>query len=792
VLGSAGTSFLRSAVVLPSASGTPVANAANAPKITLAEVLASGSLLSDVKDAMEDVYGAHNFEFLESVQEWRDTLDELATSDARPAVRDAALYDGAVSIYTQFLDRASARDNLVNVPDDTIQLHTAKFALVQRRGKGKCDGALLNPQIFDDAVSAVHAYVEANLWPEFTTTDEYTMLCVSAAEAAARAPAAAAAAKAAQRALPASRTDYMDTVPRVPFPSQLTAPLPQWDYASNPYASLSLSVSSGRGPMASARGNNQLFILVTAGSSVLRGSQAPCMWGETFSLPVAPTLQCVTVAVCLGTKLVGFVPLTLAELVQTPALATPQWFTLRSGDGPLTAALSAAECPGVGARQDSPPSGNNELLFQWTLTKAEATPVVLQSDYVKAIYAEDTATGSLGDFIRNKVSKKKKRFTEDNFNLDLTYITPTVIAMGFPSEGTEGVYRNPLKQVQQFFRLRHPNAYRIYNLCSERAYEAGKFEDRVCRFPFDDHNPPPFTMIKQFCENARQFLSAHPQNVVSIHCKAGKGRTGTMIACLFVYLGLTTAHEALMLFGRQRTSNAKGVTIPSQIRYVRYFENYCALRRAERPPPGRTTLFLNKVLVRNIGKAFANAEVFFTILEPSQGDDDVGDASKEKLYSSRKLIDPVYYVNTDTLCWDLSKKLVDLNEDFRMEFAAKTGFGREKMFQCWLNTRFLTIDVSSGEPRVTVPKKELDKACKDLHNKRYPANMHLELVFSKTDTSMRLKGAELTVDTVAAAAAAAAAASAPTASDCAATPASPTAVGSTTGVTTTVAEEPSL
>jgi len=51
------------------------------------------------------------------------------------------------------------------------------------------------------------------------------------------------------------------------------------------------------------------------------------------------------------------------------------------------------------------------------------------------------------DSIRKLVSGNRRRFTEDNINLDLTYITPNIIAMSYPSSGFEAYYRNPIERV---------------------------------------------------------------------------------------------------------------------------------------------------------------------------------------------------------------------------------------------------------------------------------------------------------------------------------------------------------
>ncbi|KAI8811691.1 hypothetical protein BJ742DRAFT_769171 [Cladochytrium replicatum] len=177
--------------------------------------------------------------------------------------------------------------------------------------------------------------------------------------------------------------------------------------------------------------------------------------------------------------------------------------------------------------------------------------------------------------LKTVVSKKKRRFVDQGFNLDLTYITDNLIAMGFPADNIEGLYRNSFSEVKRFLDQRHKDSYQVYNLCSERSYDPERFEGRVQNYPFEDHSAPPIELFHAFCNDVAEWLASSPtgRNVAVIHCKAGKGRTGVMVCSFLMYSGITpTAEEALRYYNTVRTSNAKGITIPSQIRYVHYAE----------------------------------------------------------------------------------------------------------------------------------------------------------------------------------------------------------------------------
>lgn len=51
--------------------------------------------------------------------------------------------------------------------------------------------------------------------------------------------------------------------------------------------------------------------------------------------------------------------------------------------------------------------------------------------------------------LRAAVSGSRVRYMQDGYDLDLTYITPRLIAMGYPATGVEKTYRNNISEVRQ-------------------------------------------------------------------------------------------------------------------------------------------------------------------------------------------------------------------------------------------------------------------------------------------------------------------------------------------------------
>ena len=173
-------------------------------------------------------------------------------------------------------------------------------------------------------------------------------------------------------------------------------------------------------------------------------------------------------------------------------------FALRT---PEAAQLAAALCACMMPRREEPRSNVASALA----VKRRSVGVGLSSA-IGALWnstVEAVGNSSLANTARHLVSKKKNRFidAENGFDLDLTYVTPRIVAMGFPSEGVEATYRNKMAEVQRFFATRHKGRFKIYNLCSERVYDPSKFGGACAHYPFNDHNPCPLQIIYPFCFN---------------------------------------------------------------------------------------------------------------------------------------------------------------------------------------------------------------------------------------------------------------------------------------------------
>ncbi|CAK60015.1 unnamed protein product (macronuclear) [Paramecium tetraurelia] len=313
--------------------------------------------------------------------------------------------------------------------------------------------------------------------------------------------------------------------------------------------------------------------------------------------------------------------------------------------------------------------------------------------------------GGFTNPLKSLVSKQKNRFIMDGFDLDLTYITEQVIAMGFPAIDYEAIYRNSMEDVQRFFNQRHKNHYKIINLCSERKYDHAYFDGNVSEYPFDDHQAPQFNMIYELCAEIHNYVTQDKQNVVAIHCKAGKGRTGIMICCYLLFSELfKSSFEAMRYYGMMRTKNNKGVTIPSQIRYILYFEKALQMGYTVQDVPQPKIQILQIRLITIPSMNYSNSCTPYILIQNYQN---------QATFTKFQIVNDSFILFTVDIIVEKDTRIICYN---------KTLMGKEVMFQFWFHTGFIE---SNG--LLVIDKYMLDRAVKDKKHKIFSPNFRVEV-----------------------------------------------------------------
>lgn len=165
----------------------------------------------------------------------------------------------------------------------------------------------------------------------------------------------------------------------------------------------------------------------------------------------------------------------------------------------------------------------------------------------------------------------------------------TVVATSGPSSKyPKRAYRNPTDALVRFLDSKHDEDWAIWEFRAEgTGYPDSEVYGRIHHFPWPDHNPPPFALIPAIMASMRNWLNEESfgeeridikkeKRVAVVHCKAGKGRSGTVACSYLISQEGWKMEDALQRFTerRMRVGFGDGVSIPSQVRWVRYVNRW--------------------------------------------------------------------------------------------------------------------------------------------------------------------------------------------------------------------------
>ncbi|KAM6980670.1 tensin-2-like [Aplochiton taeniatus] len=309
-----------------------------------------------------------------------------------------------------------------------------------------------------------------------------------------------------------------------------------------------------------------------------------------------------------------------------------------------------------------------------------------------------------------------ERVMERHYDFDLTYITERIISVFFLPHLAEPRYRGNLQEVAAMLKSKHQDKFLLLNL-SEKRRDITRLNPKVQDYGWPDLHAPPLDRICAVCKAMDTWLTAHPSNVVVLHCKGNKGKTGVIVAAYMHYSKITAgADQALTTLAMRHFCEDKVSSSlqPAQNRYIYYFGGLLSGSIKMNSGP----LFLHQVLIPSLpnfhtgGGYYPFLKIYQSLqLVYTSGIYDPQDSRARKLCVT---MEPALLLKGDILvkCYHRRPRSSEREVVFRVQFHTCTVHGA----QLWFG------------------KGELDQACTD---DRFPPDATVEFAFSNGPDQMK-------------------------------------------------------
>ncbi|XP_037304002.2 tensin-2-like isoform X2 [Pungitius pungitius] len=325
-----------------------------------------------------------------------------------------------------------------------------------------------------------------------------------------------------------------------------------------------------------------------------------------------------------------------------------------------------------------------------------------------------------GSLPRSKsMEKAMEDVMERHYDFDLTYITERIISVFFLPDLEEQHYRRHLQEVASMLKSKHQDTFLLLNL-SEKRHDITRLNPKVQDYGWPDVHAPPLDRICAVCKAMETWLTSDPNNVVVLHCKGNKGKTGVIVAAYMHYSKISAgADQALTTLAMRKFCEDKVSSSlqPSQNRYIYYFGGLLS----GTIKMNSSALFLHQILIPSLPN-FQAGGGFYPFLKIYQSLQLVYTSGVYDPQSSRarKLcvtMEPALLLKGDIMvkCYHRRSQAAEREVVFRVQFHTCTVHGA----QLWFG------------------KTELDLACTD---DRFPPDATVEFIFSNGPD--KIKGQE--------------------------------------------------